>query len=197
MGAIPFDKFDEKPAQKGKHWREAFDSRYLRVFWLAGKDRIVTITGVGYLKSSNRSESKEQLLITLAEAPKKWAANVTNCSMIEALTGKSDPTEWIGTRLTLYVTKTRDPKGQIVDCIRVREELPAANAKTEKPKWRQEVSQYIDRMAKATTVSDLSPIEDQLAEDNELTAEETQFLVAQLKRRDAQLAKQAEEKGQP
>jgi hypothetical protein len=195
MGAIPFDKFEEKPIQKGKHWRNNFDSNYLRVYWLEGKPRIVTITAVAKLKSSNRTESKEQLLITLAEAPKKWAANVTNCSMIESLTGKTDPTEWIGTRIELYQTKTRDPKGQIVDCIRVREELPAAGAKTEQPKYRQEVNEYVSLLKAAESPADLGAIEDKLAEDNELTPEETQLITKWLRATEAKLAKQAAEKG--
>lgn len=187
MSKTPFNKFEEQALPKGKHWREAFDGRYLRVFWLAGKPRIVTITAVAQLKSSNKSESKKQLLITLAEAEKKWAANVTNCSIIEMLSGSTDPTDWVGMRITLYPTKTRDPSGQIVDCIRVREELPAENARTEKPKHRQEVSQYIDRMAKATTLGDLAPIVTQIGDDEVLTREEAAFLLAQLERRQKQL----------
>lgn len=183
----PFNKFDERPVPKGRHWREAFDSRYLRVFWLSGKPRIVTITAVQSLKSSNKNESKEQLLISLAEVDKKWAANVTNCTMIEALTGKSDPTEWIGTRLELYPTKTRDPKGAIVDCIRVREQLPAAGAKTEAPKWRQEVSQYLQEMKDAVTDQTLRDIRGRIVEDNDLTGEETPVLLGAIAKRATQM----------
>lgn len=187
MSKTPFDKFDELPVQPGKHWREAFDTRYLRVFWLAGKKRIVTITAVGELKSSNKRESKKQLLITLAEAEKKWAANVTNCGIIEMLTGESDPTKWVGARIELYPTKTRDPSGAIVDCIRVSEQLPATSARTEKPKYRQEVSQYLALMKDAADLDALSPIADKVAEDNDLSADETQLLLAGLKRRREQL----------
>ena len=186
-GKMPFDRFEEKPLPRGKHWREAFDSRYLRVYWLAGKPRIVTIKAVEMLKSSNKRESKQQLLITLDEAEKKWAINVTNAGTIEMLTGKSDPNEWVGVRIELYVTKTRDPSGQIVDCIRVREELPAADRKTEKPKHRQEVSQYLHEMKEAADLQACIPVADRIAEDNDLSAEETQLLLDALKKRRGQL----------
>lgn len=188
MGQTPFNKYEEQTLVQGKHWRENFDSRYLRHFWLAGKPRIVTITAVAKLKSSNKNESKLQLLITLAEAEKKWASNVTNCQIIEMLTGKSDPTEWVGTRLTLYPTKTRDPSGQMVDCIRVREELPASSEKTERPKHRQEVSQYLHEMKAAKNTGDLVLIADKLAEDNELTRDETALLLDAMDKRRGQLA---------
>lgn len=190
MSQTPFDKFEEKPLPPDtKHWRNAFDSRYLRVFWLNGRKRIVTIAKVETLKSSNKRDSKLQLLITLAEADKKWAANVTNCGIIEMLTGKADPREWVGTRIELYPTKTRDPSGNMVDCIRVMEELPASEARTEKPKFRQEVSQYLARMKDAAVIADLVPIADNIAEDNDLTAEETQFLIDAMGKRKGQMPK--------
>jgi hypothetical protein len=192
MAQTPFDKYEESELKPGGHWRNNFDSRYLRVFWLAGKPRIVTITAVAKLKSSNKRDSKTQLLITLAEAEKRWAANVTNCTIIEMLSGKTDPTEWVGLRITLYPTKTRDPSGAMVDCIRVREELPAAGAKTEKPKHRQEVAQYLDAMKRATSLDDMTKIMDRVVEDNELTAEETAKLLDANKKRRAQLGEKAE-----
>lgn len=183
----PFDTFEERPAQRGKHWREGFDSRYLRVFWLGGKPRIVTITKVEQLVSSNKKESKTQWLFTLAESPKKWAINITNCQMIEALTGKSDPFDWVGVRIELYPTKVMDPKRQLVDAIRVRDQLPAAGAKTEAPKWRQEVSQYLQEMKDAVTDQTLRDIRGRIVEDNDLTGEETPVLLGAIAKRATQM----------
>ena len=183
----PFNEFDEQPIPKGRHWRDNFDSRYLRVFWLAGKKRIVTITGVQKLKSSNKKESKTQLLISLAEAEKKWASNVTNCSTIEMLTGKTDPSEWVGFKIELYPTKTRDPNGQLVDCIRVSDQLPPQNAVSNKPKHRQEVSAYLHEMKAATDLQQCIPIADRIAEDNDLSSDETDTLLKALAKRRDQL----------
>lgn len=188
MAQTPFDKFEERPLPADtKHWRNAFDSRYLRVFWLNGKPQIVTITKVETLKSSNKRDSKLQLLISLAEADKKWAINVTNCGIIEMLTQKSDPREWVGVRLTLYPTKTRDPSGNMVDCIRVREELPAEGAKTTAPKYRQEVSAYLAQMRDAAGLEDLVPIGGAMATDADLKPAEQEFLRGAMKKRAEQL----------
>lgn len=188
MSKTPFDTFEEQelPADL-KHWRNAFDGRYLRYFWLNGKPRIATITKVQELVSSNRKESKKQLLISLAEADKKWAANVTNCDIIEMLTGKKDPREWVGTKIELYETTTRLPDGKIGPCMRVRETLPPQNTKTEKAKYRQEVSQYLDEMKRAEDLGTLASVQDRLVEDNTLSGQETELLLAGLKRRREQL----------
>lgn len=184
----PFNNYEEQAVPKGRHWRDNFDSRFLRVFWLAGKPRVVTIVAVERLRSSNKKESKLQLLITLAEAEKKWASNVTNCGIIEALTGKSDPNDWIGTRIELYPTKTRDPNQQLVDCIRVREKLPAASAKTEAPRYRQEVSQYLHEMKAAATLEALDEIFKRVHADEALDAAERLVLVRGSERRQEQIA---------
>jgi hypothetical protein len=188
MSKTPFDTFDEQPIPKGmSHWRNGFDSRYLRYFALNGKPRIVTITAVGFLKSSNKRESKTQLLITLAEFEKKWAINVTNCQIIENLYNEPDPNKWIGLRLELYETTTRLPDGNEGPCIRVRPRIPAAGAKTEKPRHRQEVAQYLDEMKRATGLSDLGPIVTRIGDDTELTRDEAAFLLEAFAKRQGQL----------
>jgi hypothetical protein len=124
MGKSPFDSFevDELPSDL-HHWRNAFDSRFLRFSALEGKPRVCTIANVQWLKSSNRNESKRQLLVTLAEYEKPWAINLTNSETIAQLY-TDDPRAWVGKRVTLYPTKTKFGP-QVVDCIRVRDQLPA------------------------------------------------------------------------
>lgn len=117
-----------------------------------------------------------QLLITLAEAPKKWSTNVTNADIIERLTGETDPRKWIGTRIELYETTTRLPDGKTGPCMRVREKLPAQTAKTEPPKWRQEVSAYVDRIKRAEGHAQLQEIIDQAAEDTSLEDPEFRYI---------------------
>lgn len=188
---VPFDEYETQalPAD-AQHWRNSFDSRFLRHYWLAGKPRVVTITEVKELvsKNSRTGDSKKQLLITLAEAEKPWATNVTNCDTIEQLYGPS-PRGWIGKRIELYPTKTRGPTGAMVDCMRVKPEKPldAPSEKTQRPKHRQEVSQYLHELKVAASLPDCIPIADRIAEDNELTPAETDLLLAALKRRREQL----------
>lgn len=190
MSKVPFDEYEVAELKPGAgHWRNSFDSRYLRHFWLAGKSRIVTITKVQELisKNSRTKETKKQLLITLAEAEKPWSTNVTNCGIIEMLLAEPDPSKWVGARLELYPTKTRGPAGDMVDCIRVREKLPEATRKTEKPKHRQEVSQYIHGMKEAKSIADMDAVMDRVVDDNELTSEETALLLDANKKRRSQL----------
>lgn len=183
MSKTPFDEYEVVDLKPGGHWRNSFDSRYLRHFWLAGKPRIVTIVKVQELhsKSSKTAERKTQQLITLAEADKPWAANVTNCGLIEMLSGESDPVKWPGLKIELYPTKTTFG-GKMVDCIRVRDRLPEQGAKTEKPQYRQEVSAYVSLLKAAENAKDLSLIEDKLADDNELTQEETQKILGWMRK---------------
>lgn len=188
MSQTPFNEFEVRELPKDlKHWRNAFDSRYLRHFWLNGKPRIVTIVNVQELISRNKKESKKQLLITLAEAEKPWAANVTNCDLIEMLTQKPDPRDWIGTRIELYPSTTRYPNGQMGPCMRVRDKLPPQSSRSEKPKHRQEVAQYLHAMKEASDHIALGAIMASVVEDAELSPEESELLIKAGQRRSQQL----------
>lgn len=192
-GKTPFDTFEEiELPMDAAHWRNAFDSRFLRHFALNGRPRIVTIVDVKMLKSSNRKESKQQLLIRLAEFDKPWAANVTNCDIIERLSGKADPRQWIGLKVELFPTKTYFGNER-VDCMRVNEKLPPQDAKTSKPNVRQEVAAYLHLMKVATDLEAITKIQDAIIEDNGLSTEETELLdKARAKRGQQILAAQKE-----
>jgi hypothetical protein len=209
MSNIPFDTF-EVTALPGTltHWRNAFDSRYLRFTALEGRPRVVTIVAADWLKSSqkrNPKESKRQLLLTLKEFEKPWATNVTNCETMEVLFGTADPKEWVGRRLTLFPTKTRSPSGELVGCMRVRDQLPdehdgnrsaqrqnAGNAAPaqQQPKRERTARErtWLLAMSNATTLEQLGIVEDGITNDNELGPEESASLARQLVRRQQQLA---------
>lgn len=192
MAKTPFDSFEEMPIPAGvAHWRNGFDSRYLRYFALNGKPRIVTITAVEFLKSSNKRESKTQWLISLDVFEKKWAINVTNCGIIEELYNEPDPHKWVGFRLELYEATTRYPDGKEGPCIRVRPRIPPTNAKTEKPKHRQEVAMYLDNMKRAETLDRMTEIMRGMVADETLTPEETALLLEANKKRRTQLGEVA------
>ena len=199
MSKVPFDEFEVRElSPDAKHWRNSFDSRFLRHFWLNGQPRIVTLARVQELlsKNSRSGETKIQVLITLAEAEKPWACNVTNCGLIEELYNEPDHSKWVGRRLELYPTKTRGPTGAMVDCMRVRPERPkAAQSSAAATKRRPEVNAYTARMKAAATDDDLSLIADAITEDNDLSADETQYLIEMLRKRrgqiDAEEAKRA------
>lgn len=140
---LPPQDFEETPlSAEDQHWRNGFDSRFLRHTALNGKPMTVTIVDIGNLKSSRvvkregaapELQTKSQRLIKLAEFDKKWATNITNCEIIETLYG-ADMHGWIGKRITLYPTKTRGPTGGMVDCMRVRDQVPVADTNVERAK---------------------------------------------------------------
>lgn len=169
------------------HWREAFDSRYLRYTALGGRPKVVTITDVGRLRSvSKRSPdaNKQQLLIQLKEFEKPWAANVTNCELIAQLYG-DDPAGWVGKRIELYPTKTTFGR-ETVDCMRVRPSVPAAGEKP-KAELSEAVRGYCDTLAKATTLEAINDTEVLAQEDQALTDQEAVFVRRAASRRRTQL----------
>lgn len=182
MGSkTPFDEFEiEEIPSDLKHWRNLFDSRFLRFEALQGQPRVVTIAKAQWLKSSNKHESKRQLLLTLAEFEKPWAINITNSESIEVLYGNADPLSWVGKKITLYPTKTKFGR-EVVDCIRVRDAIPTE----ERPATRTQASaaqkapipehlqKYVDKISAAPTVAQLIDAEDMLAEDHALDPADT------------------------
>lgn len=103
----------------GKEWIGAWDIP-------DGKDVTLTITGVtgGELTSAGGRKSKKPVL-SVRGTPKKLALNATNGKTIASLYGKHIE-EWVGKRITIYKSTTRDPSGDgEVECVRVRPKVPA------------------------------------------------------------------------
>jgi hypothetical protein len=182
--AQPFEDFKVTPLRKDlHHYRNAFDSKFLRFTALEGSAHVCRIIKVEELLSSNKNDSKMQLLITLDKFEKPWAINITNSDTIGMLHGV-DPHGWPGKRVELYPTKTKFGR-DVVDCIRVREQVPADEPVKQKPQAdRPELSpmatRHLEAMRAAKAPADLDAAEDALAEDNSLSPEETARLVKSL-----------------
>jgi hypothetical protein len=201
--ALPPQDFEETPLSADDlHWRNGFDSRFLRHTALNGRPMVVTIVAIGNLKSTRvikkqgaepETQTKAQRLITLAEFEKKWATNITNCEIIETLYG-ADMHNWIGKRITLYPTKTRGPTGGMVDCMRVRDEVPPPPAqekreappKAAKEPLEERTQELLKLMGLAGTVAELDDIEAGCATESFL-ARDTKVLDAAFTKRRAQL----------
>jgi uncharacterized protein with von Willebrand factor type A (vWA) domain len=206
----PFDEFEVEDLPPGEmHWRDGFDTRFIRYTNLHDKPKVVTITDVKGLLSKNKDETKRQLLVYLQEFEKPWAINVTNSESIGLLHG-TDPRGWIGKQVELYPTKTRFGR-EVVDCIRVRDKVPErmtakqatrhpdaaaamvtqASAEPAKRQHSEKVKAYLTAMASITNTDALQTISDHLVEDNSLSASETALLVRALTRRTEQLQEAA------
>lgn len=104
----------------GKEWVGSWDIP-------DGKDITVTITDVtgGELTSVGGRKSKKPVL-TLKGTTKKLAINATNGKTIATMYGKHIE-GWIGKKITLYKSTTRDPSGDgETECVRVRPRVPGA-----------------------------------------------------------------------
>jgi hypothetical protein len=123
-----------------------FPSKYLTAADLNGKPYTLTIRTVTLEEMVTHENKKVQKPVCwFVGAQKGFVMNVTNAHIIVALYG--DSTEaWEGKRITIYPTKVR-AFGEMQDCIRVREEIPA----TPRP---------VARAAQVETQSDLDDDED-------------------------------------
>ena len=106
---------------------DAFPSNYLRCSDLQGREHRLTM---GLVKIEKLGQDEKPVLYFLGK-DKGCALNKTNGSVIaEAYGDESD--EWQGKEIILYPDKTQF-QGQLVDCIRVRVPVPAADAADDIP----------------------------------------------------------------
>jgi hypothetical protein len=77
-------------------------SKYIKAIGFKGKDRTITITGVTLQEMEREDRTKETKgLISVAETPKQWILNVTNCKCLIAMFGR-ETDKWLGKKVTLY-----------------------------------------------------------------------------------------------
>lgn len=113
------------------HFRSMFHSDYVGSWELPkGKDFVVVISRVeaGELNKPGRSDKKLAPILHFEGKKKGMVLNKTNACTIEELYG-SETDNWIGKRIAIYATTTKFGR-QTVDCIRIRDRVPAAGAKT-------------------------------------------------------------------
>lgn len=110
-------------------------SDFVAAVELKGRDVTVTITKVE--KESLKMKggiSEVKPVLSFKESPRKLVLNRTNADSIAHLYG-TEAEDWVGKRIIIYPTTTQCGR-ENVDCIRVRERIPAEP----KPKT-EEVSQ--------------------------------------------------------
>lgn len=127
-------------------YRTMYDeSEYVAAADLKGRDVTLTIAScVGGVIVGERGRKTKKPVVHFKEAKKGLALNKTNGKTIARLYGP-EVAGWAGKRITLFPTQT-DSKDGVVDCIRVRPEVPRsapskalveqpviANAPSEKP----------------------------------------------------------------
>lgn len=114
----------------GTHFLSMFDRDYLGHFDLQGRDATVTISRVvgGELTAMGGRKSKKPI-VYFEGKEKGLICNKTNSKTIASMYGNYVE-EWVGKKITLYVSTTRNPDGGgDVECIRIRP-LAAKGAQT-------------------------------------------------------------------
>jgi hypothetical protein len=110
-------------------YRSLYDKDFIGAWDLKDKDVTVTITKVkgGELVGVGGRKSKKPV-VYMKGTEKGFAVNATNGKAIASMYG-TFVQDWVGKRITLYKSTTRNPNGDgEVECIRVRPQAPAASS---------------------------------------------------------------------
>ena len=103
---------------------EIFPSKYVKAADLEGRTVTLTIKLLTVEEMLNHASEKERKPVLYFErATKGLVLNRTNAMTIAALYGDESDT-WPGKRISIYPTRVK-AFGQMQDCIRIREEIPA------------------------------------------------------------------------
>ena len=96
------------------------ESKSLKASDLKGKARQLQIESYEELTF----DDGPKIVLSFVGAKKGLVLNVTNATRLVANLGTDEMDDWRGRKVTLYPTTTEYPKGTIVPCIRVKEEMP-------------------------------------------------------------------------
>lgn len=103
---------------------KVFPSKYVKAADLNGKTVTLTILRVTMEEMiTHKEERTKKPVVWFEKAMKGFVLNVTNANIIVNLYG-DETDNWTGKRIAIYPTRVK-AFGQMQDCIRVREEVPA------------------------------------------------------------------------
>lgn len=108
------------------HWKNLASYEYLGAYSLdKGQELIVTIKAVKKQLVTSEGGKTENCIVVYFEEPniKPFVCNKTNCKTISAIYHSPFIEDWIGKKIQLFVTTTKF-KGEIVECLRVRDFVP-------------------------------------------------------------------------
>lgn len=129
------DRFEPKEEEiDADDYRAFFENDILRVWHLQGKQRLFRIVRVTRFTSEMFANGKRHITMQPklelatrngAVHPLPFLLNKTNAKTIAQLYGKR-PADWVGKWIHLFPTQT-DNRGEMVDCIRVRNQVPGTD----------------------------------------------------------------------
>ena len=119
--------------QKLTNWKNLANYDYLGAYSLQGIVPEITLTIKTIKKervTATGGASEDCIVVGFEEETKDGVAikpmvmNKTNCKTISEIYKTPFIEEWIGKKITVYVTKTRFQR-DMVDCLRVKNEVPS------------------------------------------------------------------------
>ncbi len=119
---------------KKTHWRVYHPSDYIGSADLieAGVDKMdITIETVEYKEVKAQEGKKDNCVVAKLVGQKPMILNVTNCKMMQKVSGSEFVEDWAGVTVTVSVEKVH-AFGEWVDCLRIKPDKPTA-AKTKTP----------------------------------------------------------------
>lgn len=137
-------------------YRSMYDRLYVAAWELNNKDVTVTISKVvgGDLIAEGGRKSKRPIIHFVGK-DKAMVINRTNGRTIAAMYGVKTE-EWVGKRITLYVSMTRNPDGGgQIECIRVRPTPPQGKTA---PEPEQQAPEPPPQQAGEPTISEVSAL---------------------------------------
>ena len=131
-------------AEAKTHWKSLIDTNFLGAYSFNEQVNsiVVTIKGVEAQEVFNPKENKAEVCRVMSFEEKNvdgidvkpFIINKTNCERIEELYGTGYIQDWVGKRIILFKTTTK-VAGEVIDCVRVKLELPPFEAKKSAPKF--------------------------------------------------------------
>lgn len=119
------------------HWKKLHNPDYLGAYSLPdGNDLIVTIKEVKREFIISVGGKKEECTVAHLEGQKPMILNVTNQKMITNIHGTPYIEDWKGKQIKLYCATTR-LKGENVECLRIRPEVPVIELPEVHPQHKQ------------------------------------------------------------
>lgn len=141
------------------HWKKLQHPDYIGAYELMdganNREIAVKIESVKREMITGPDGKKEECTIMLIPPHKPMILNATNQKTLTKVIGSPFIEDWAGKSITLYVAKVK-AFGEIVDALRIRDELPKPPAKPEfkpdNPQWAQTVTAIKDKVQTAENV---------------------------------------------
>ena len=103
------------------HWKKLTNTDYIGAWdFQPNEIKTITITSVAKVPVKNQDGKDEPCIVAkLAETPKGFILNKTNCKLITKLLGTPHIEQWAGKKVQIYATKVR-AFGEMVEAIRIK-----------------------------------------------------------------------------